>query len=162
YVTVDGLDFRVALGDEPCHYSKDLLIQNGDLAAGVRISGILPSGQLILSMPFISDPSQPQAKPLFVELVEHALAITKKRKALVLVDGKDPFLKFAHAKFQDIDESSLLSSAPTLARQEVALTALPKNLTEEEQQALFVNPLAVAAEMLPWHTGKVVIGGGGN
>ncbi|EER18513.1 hypothetical protein Pmar_PMAR004376 [Perkinsus marinus ATCC 50983] len=162
YVTVDGLDFRVAAGAgaDECRWAKDLSLDDGEIATGLRIGGVLPSGQLILTMPFVSDPSNPRAKAAFMEVVEHAMASTRKRKALVLVDGKDPFLSFAHDKFQNLEDSSLLSTAPTLARQEVALTALPKNLTDDEQKALFVNPLAVAAEMLPWHTGKLVIGGG--
>ncbi|KAF4754159.1 hypothetical protein FOZ62_030772 [Perkinsus olseni] len=163
YVMVDGLDFRVVKGsggEGACRWSKDLVIEDGEIATGPRIGGVLPSGQLVLSMPFISDPASPRAKAAFLEVVEHAMASTGKRKALVLIDGKDPFLSFAHEKFQNLDDSSLLSTAPTLARQEVALTALPKNLTDDEQKALFVNPLAVAEEMLPWHTGKLVVGGG--
>ncbi|KAF4657535.1 hypothetical protein FOZ61_006227, partial [Perkinsus olseni] len=137
YVTVDGLDFRVVAGsggEGACRWSRDLVIEDGGIATGLRIGGVLPSGQLVLSMPFISDPASPRAKAAFLEVVEHAMASTGKRKALVLIDGKDPFLSFAHDKFQNLDDSSLLSTAPTLARQEVALTALPKNLTDDEQK----------------------------
>lgn len=118
YVTVDGLDFRVATvaGVDACRWAKDLFLDDGEIATGeasvlewttvvseantfvaagsswgrrscwrslftgLRIGGVLPSGQLILTMPFVSDPSNPRAKAAFLEVVEHAMASTRKRK----------------------------------------------------------------------------------
>ena len=117
-------------------------------------SSIRPLGELPWGTLALGDPTCAGNISEFSALVNSALRLYGKQTAKIVFDRKSDFEKIAAASVRRADGPNRFSGEAVLFPSKIAVTAIPKGLTEAEQEALMHTEFSAHLPFLPWHTGR--------
>jgi hypothetical protein len=121
----------------------------------VRPLGELPGNFLALGSPKVS---RVEDFEQFADLVNDVTChVFKKKNVKIFFDPKSQFGQLVKNLVARKDRESMIRTSPSISPTGIAVTAIPKGLSDSQQDALLSDEFEAQLQFLPWHYGKWIM-----